>query len=197
MVDPPTQLAAGPRSTRETRAWPCGSWRLSAQRRKPHHAALRARRLPRTAAPAPAATSRRRNDPAAARRELVSAVNSAPDPANHRAMVTGTRDGTPRIVRVGPFSLNGAPHPRSARTHLRRAVDPGASADPAGLTARARPKARPETRAANLRSPAPVQGDPQSRFCTSVVFPVAGRAGVNKAAGCGVRLIPAHLGYWP
>jgi hypothetical protein len=42
-----------------------------------------------------------------------------------------------------------------------------------------------------------LQGDPQSRFCTSVVFPVARRAGVNKAAGCGVRLIPAHLGYWP
>ena len=41
------------------------------------------------------------------------------------------------------------------------------------------------------------QGDPQSRFCTSVEFPVARRAGVDKAAGCGVRLIPAHLGYWP
>jgi hypothetical protein len=39
---------------------------------------------------------------------------------------------------------------RSARPRLRRAVDPGA--DPAGLTARARPEARPETRAANLRS---------------------------------------------
>jgi hypothetical protein len=33
--------------------------------------------------------------------------------------------------------------PRSARTRLRRAADPGA--DPAGLTARARPKARPES----------------------------------------------------
>jgi len=40
----------------------------------------------------------------------------------------------------------------SARTRLRRAVDPGASADPAGLTARARPKARPEAHAANLCS---------------------------------------------
>ena len=37
-------------------------------------------------------------------------------------------------------------------TRLRRAVDPGASASPAGLTARARPKARPERRTANLRS---------------------------------------------
>ena len=35
-------------------------------------------------------------------------------------------------------------------TRLRRAADPGASASPAGLTARARPEARPETRAANL-----------------------------------------------
>jgi len=35
-------------------------------------------------------------------------------------------------------------------TRLRRAVDPGASADPAGLTARARPEARPDRRAANL-----------------------------------------------
>jgi hypothetical protein len=33
---------------------------------------------------------------------------------------------------------------------LRRTVDPGASAGPAGLTARARPKARPDSRAANL-----------------------------------------------
>ena len=31
-------------------------------------------------------------------------------------------------------------------------LDPGASADPAGLTARARPEAGPEARAANLRS---------------------------------------------
>ncbi len=35
-------------------------------------------------------------------------------------------------------------------TRLRRAVDPGASADPAGLKARARPKARLELHAANL-----------------------------------------------
>jgi hypothetical protein len=43
-------------------------------------------------------------------------------------------DGTPRIVRVGPSSLNGASHPASG-TRLRRAVDLGASTDPAGLTA--------------------------------------------------------------
>jgi len=35
-------------------------------------------------------------------------------------------------------------------TRLRRAVDPGASTAPAGLTARVRPKASPGERAANL-----------------------------------------------
>jgi hypothetical protein len=40
--------------------------------------ALRTRRLPRTAAPAPAAAGPRRNVPDAARRELVSAVSIAP-----------------------------------------------------------------------------------------------------------------------
>jgi hypothetical protein len=60
------------------------------------------------------------------------------------------RAGTPRIVRLGPSSLNGAPRPRCARTRLRRAVDPGDLCRPAGLTARARPQARPEARAANL-----------------------------------------------
>jgi hypothetical protein len=44
-------------------------------------------------------------------------------------------------------------------TRLRRAVDPGASTGPAGLTARARPEARPETRVANLRT----QGSQLSR----------------------------------
>src|SRR5262249_5743872 len=37
-------------------------------------------------------------------------------------------------------------------TRLRRAVDPGASASPAGLTARARPEARPNGRAAHFRN---------------------------------------------
>jgi hypothetical protein len=50
-----------------------------------------------------------------------------------------------------PSSLNGAPRPHSARTRLRRAVDPGASVDPAGLPVRARPEAGPEACAANLR----------------------------------------------
>jgi hypothetical protein len=99
-------------------------------------------RLPRhRPQPVPAVTS-----PGAARRELVAAVGIAPD-----TPIAGRRSQSPdlpRIVRVGPSSLNGASHPRFARTRLRRAVDPGA--DPAGLTARARPEAQRHERAANL-----------------------------------------------
>jgi hypothetical protein len=40
--------------------------------------------------------------------------------------------GMPRIVRAGPSSLNGASHPRYARTRLRRAVDPGDLCQPSG-----------------------------------------------------------------
>jgi hypothetical protein len=65
------------------------------------------------------------------------------------------RAGTPRIVRTGPSSVKGtrrsfltAPQKRSSGPTL----DPGdLSASPAGLTARARPEARPDRRAANLR----------------------------------------------
>ena len=68
-------------------------------------------------------------------------------------------------------------HPRQTRpilnfaallrgTRLRRAVDPGASADPAGLTARARPEARPDRRAANLHR-LPTAGSGPGRCGTS------------------------------
>jgi hypothetical protein len=56
--------------------------------------------------------------------------------------------GTPRIVRAGPSSL------MVLRIPLRAFGPPltlETSASPAGLTARARPKARPVGRAANLR----------------------------------------------
>jgi hypothetical protein len=54
------------------------------------------------------------------------------------------------LVRMGrPLQLNGASRPASG-TRLRRAIDPEASTDPAGLTARARPEARPGAHAANL-----------------------------------------------
>ena len=77
-------------------------------------AALRARRLPRTAAPAPAAAGPRRNVPGAARRGLVAARHARARCADRRAKGLGDRAGTPRIVRVGPSSLNGASHPRRA-----------------------------------------------------------------------------------
>jgi len=70
--------------------------------------------------------------------------------------VTVTRAGTPRIVRAGPSSVKGTP--RSFLKPLRRndlrdpPLSAGASASPAGLTARARPEARPGTRTANLSS---------------------------------------------
>ena len=53
------------------------------------------------------------------------------------------RAGTPRIVRPGPPTSTVLRIPLRG-TRPRRAVDPGASASPAGLTARARPKARPK-----------------------------------------------------
>jgi hypothetical protein len=40
--------------------------------------------------------------------------------------------------------------------HAKSRLTPEPNADPAGLTARARPKARPETRAANLLEPSQV-----------------------------------------
>ena len=56
-------------------------------------------------------------------------------------------DGTPRIVRVGPSSLNGASHPASG-TRLRRAVDPGASTDPSGPDGKGQAKGQAPKRAA-------------------------------------------------
>jgi len=99
--------------------------------------ALRTRRLPHTAAPAPAGP--RRNVPVPRPRKL---ARPSPPRQVHRSPCEGhsRRAGMPRIVRDGPSSLNGAPH-RAARD----AIDPGASAAPAGLTTRARPEAWPES----------------------------------------------------
>jgi hypothetical protein len=128
-----------------TSTWPYTgtfSWPRTASLAPFRAAALRARRLPRTAAPPPAATGPRRNA------SLPRNTSRTRPPLAQGVPIAGRRSqpqaGTPRIVRVGPSSVNGAPHPRSARTRLRRAVDPGASANPAGLTARARPEARPK-----------------------------------------------------
>jgi len=89
--------------------------------------------------------------PDAARPELAAAVSIALGAPN--AVRRSQAPGSERRALSGsaPSGVNGASHPRSARTRLRHAVDPGVSADPAGLTARARPEARPRKRAANLR----------------------------------------------
>jgi hypothetical protein len=70
-----------------------------------------------------------------------------------KGQLTGA--GTPRIVRVGPSTRKGTR--RSFLTASQKAssgptLARGATADPAGLTARARPEARPRVRAANLCS---------------------------------------------
>jgi hypothetical protein len=86
------------------------------------------------------------------RRAAAVAARTDGQRAEGRAEGRRHRAGTPRIARVGPSSLNGASHPAlRADAPAARTVDPGVSADPAGLTARARPEARPETHAANLR----------------------------------------------
>jgi hypothetical protein len=121
-------------------------------------AALRARRLPRTASPAPAAAGPRRNAPVTARHEQDQAVSIAPSAPVAGRKVTVTRAGTPRIVRVGPSARKGtrrsfltAPYKPLRKASSGPTLACGASADPAGLTARARPKARPEAHAASLR----------------------------------------------
>ena len=63
------------------------------------------------------------------------------------------RAGTPRIVRVGPSSVKGTRRAFLTASQKRSSDPPlsaGVSTDPAGLTARARPEARPEVHAANL-----------------------------------------------
>src|SRR6266568_473945 len=111
--------------------------------------ALRARRLLRTAAPLPAAAGPRRHDLRYRATRAGPSVTFAPG-----AQVAGRR-----VSGTGPerHALSGSAPPASTvlriplrGTRLRRAVDPGASTDPAGLTARARPEARPDRRAANL-----------------------------------------------
>ena len=61
------------------------------------------------------------------------------------------RAGTPRIVRAGPSSLNGASRLAGAGRACGAPLTLETPASPAGLTARARPEARPDKRAANLR----------------------------------------------
>ena len=70
--------------------------------------ALRTRRLPRMAAPAPAAAGPRRNVPGAARRELVSAVSLAPgapiagrkSPETGRRALSGSAPPASTVLRI-------------------------------------------------------------------------------------------------
>ncbi len=111
--------------------------------------ALRTRAAAAHGIPATGRTGPRRNAPFAAPHEQDRADALAPGaPAAGRKI---TCAGAERRA------LSGLAPPASTvlriplrGTRLRRAVDPGASASPAGLTARARPEARPEERAANL-----------------------------------------------
>ena len=105
-------------------------------------------RLPRTAPrhrpqPVPAATSRCRAARTGQCHQGARQMRRSPTerPA-HRA-------GTPRIVRDCPSGAKSAPAARRL-LRKRRPLTSEASAAPAGLTARARPKARPEMSAANL-----------------------------------------------
>ena len=106
----------------------CGAAAFAASfGRKPYGAAAAAHGTPGDRPPAVPAVSRCR-----ARQHHDQAVTRRARCAGSREDVTATRAGTPRIVRVGPSSLNGASHPRCARTRLRRAVDPGDLCRPSG-----------------------------------------------------------------
>jgi hypothetical protein len=89
--------------------------------------------LPRTAAPPPAATGPRRNDPDAARHERDQAVTLAPG-APIVVRMSQRPAGTPSIFHVGPSTRKGtrrsflaAPHKPLRRKHLR---DPPLRAEP-------------------------------------------------------------------
>jgi hypothetical protein len=92
--------------------------------------ALRRGELPRTASPV---TGRLRSPPYPA---AAPASNTA-RPTRSRQVrqkpgeCHNQRAGTPRIIRAGPSSLNGASHPLRG-TRLRRAVDPGDLCQPSG-----------------------------------------------------------------
>jgi len=110
--------------------------------------ALRPQRLPGTANPADGHHRPPPQRPDAAPCELVelsgiAGIGRLPQKSqltgSERRALSGSAPPASTVLRI---PLRG--------TRLRRAVDPGASAGPAGLTARARPKARPDSRAANL-----------------------------------------------
>ena len=115
--------------------------------------ALRRDELPRTAAPV---TGRSRSPPSrpdAAPHEQGQAVTLAPSAPIAVRKVTATGTERRALSRSAPPASRAPQDPfyPLRRKDLRDPpLSAGASADPAGLTARARPEARPEARAANL-----------------------------------------------
>jgi hypothetical protein len=126
---------------------------------RPSDASPTARRLPRTAPPV---TGRLRSPPYPA--AATASTTTRPYPRAEcadRHVKMSQRPGRNAAHCLGrPLHPQGHPKilsTRSAKTAPQKAssgptLARGASADPAGLTARARPEARPETRAANLSS---------------------------------------------
>ena len=117
---------------------------------RPSDASPTARRLPRTV---PLVTGRSRSPPypAAARQHHGQGRQLRAKCAGSRKDVTAS--GPERRALSGPVPPASTVLRIPLRgTRLRRAVDPGASTGPAGLTATARPKAGPQLRAANLRA---------------------------------------------
>ncbi len=153
-----------PGFTRGPRRWGAAAFAASFGRKPYGAASCRARHpgdrppavpaaspLPRPPAPRP---GRRRRAECAGRRENVTASGperralsgSAPPPAR------APEDPSNRSAQTAPQKASSGP-----------TLACGASADPAGLTARARPKARPEAHAASLRSACSRTGDSDAR----------------------------------
>jgi hypothetical protein len=106
--------------------------------------------------------------------------------ADRRMKITATGPERRALSRLAPPASTVLRTPLR-RTRLRRAVDPGASASPAGLTARARPQARPERRAANLWSAA--------AYCPAVSRNSYTMVHVNSTRGIRYRALLATMEY--
>ena len=126
-------------------AWPAAS------------SAIAHRRGPLPAAPLPRTRPQR-----APRRNAPWVMRSASWPGRSSRARCASRRSKGQLTRPERRALSGPAPPASralpsvaspGRWAQAPTLDPGAPADPAGLTARARPEARPERRAANLHKP--------------------------------------------
>jgi hypothetical protein len=153
----------------------------------------RARRPRHRPQPVPAVTPPVPRPPAVARPSSSRQVRQSP------RRMHSDRAGTPRIVRVGPSTVKGtrrsfltAPQNPLRRKHLwDPPLTPETFAAPAGLTARARPKARPDKRAANLRETSKrclfIELAYPGCFSASCFLDRAAKARVAPSASCEVR----------